>query len=138
MITLEQYFGPWLDHRLVTDEMHAAARDLLTRVNALLAEAERDGVSLDINPRTRTLISGAGNGGWRLPTSEVGAPRSSHKEGRAVDIYDPNDGDLDAWCLDHLGRLIALGLYLEHPAATKGWCHLTTRAPRSGNRVFYP
>ena len=31
-----------------------------------------------------------------------------------------------------------LGLWLEHPAATKGWAHVQTKPPRSGRRVFYP
>lgn len=137
-LTLHAYFGHLDGHSLITEAMRANARDLLTRVNALLAMAESDGVTLEINPVTKTHISGSGAGGWRMPASTVGAPNSAHKTGQAVDLYDPTDGDLDDWCMTHLDELERLGLYMEHPAATKGWCHLTTRAPRSGKRVFYP
>ena len=34
--------------------------------------------------------------------------------------------------------LASLGLWMEHPLATKGWCHLQVVSPRSGMRVFYP
>jgi hypothetical protein len=63
---------------------------------------------------------------------------SSHKEGRGIDIYDPHDGAMDHWCMQNQVDLVEIGLYMEHPAATPGWCHLTTRAPGSGSRVFYP
>lgn len=136
-ITEAHYFGVYQDHAGVPPEHRANARILLERVNTLLERAERDGVTLDINPYTHTHVSGKGEGGWRLPQATTGAPNSAHKVGQAVDIYDP-DGDLDDWCLDNQDSLVMLGLYLEHPAATKGWCHLGTRAPRSGKRVFYP
>jgi hypothetical protein len=42
------------------------------------------------------------------------------------------------WCLEHLDELEKAGLYMEHPAYTIGWVHLTTRSPDSGNRVFIP
>jgi hypothetical protein len=58
---------------------------------------------------------------------------------RAVDIYDP-DGDLDDWLMQPAGQqaLVRLGLWLEHPAATRTWSHLQIVPPRSNNRVFYP
>ena len=81
------------------------------------------------------------NSGWRPPGVNRDTPgaalRSKHMLGQAVDISDP-DGDLDDWCLAHLDILSRIGLWLEHPAATKGWCHLQTVPPKSGNRVFYP
>jgi len=52
-----------------------------------------------------------------------------------VDVADGN-GKLDETITDAL--LEAHGLYREHPEATPGWCHLTTRAPKSGRRTFYP
>lgn len=137
-ITLSQYFGVFDRTPEVLDEHRANAETLIARVNALLTLAERGGVTLETNQKTGSMISGSGNGGWRLRTATFGAENSSHKEGQGIDIYDPNDGDLDAWCLTHLTDLIVLGLYMEHPSMTKGWCHLTTRAPRSKHRVFYP
>ena len=48
--------------------------------------------------------------------------------------------DIDEWLLTEDGqRLMAdMGLWHEHPAATKGWAHLQTLPPRSGRRTFYP
>lgn len=61
----------------------------------------------------------------------------------AVDLYDPEDlidgyisqfdkpnGDNDI--------LRDCGLYREHPSKTAGWCHLSTRAPGSKKRTFFP
>jgi hypothetical protein len=45
---------------------------------------------------------------------------------------------LDDWCLEHPEVLQEIGLWQEHPAATKGWCHLQIVPPRSGKRVFFP
>ena len=57
----------------------------------------------------------------------------------AIDLYDP-DGDLDEWLLSDAGQraMADLGLWHEHPSATKGWAHLQTKPPRSGRRTFYP
>lgn len=66
-----------------------------------------------------------------------GAKKSNHMTCQACDFKDAN-GDLDKWCMANLNVLEECGLYLEHPDATKGWCHLQTTAPKSGNRVFKP
>lgn len=65
------------------------------------------------------------------------AKNSKHIVCQAIDLND-HDGRLDAWCLANLDALEELGLWLEHPDATPGWCHLQTQPPRSGNRVFEP
>lgn len=79
--------------------------------------------------------------GWRPPslnsTVKGAAPKSNHQRGLACDFKD-SDGSLDQFCMDNLDLLEKLGLYLEHPDATKGWCHLQCVPPRSGNRVFRP
>jgi hypothetical protein len=81
------------------------------------------------------------NSGWRPPAVNAGTPgaavASKHMTGEAVDLSDP-EGDLDAWCLDNPEVLVTIGLWQEHPASTKGWCHVQTVPPKSGNRVFYP
>jgi len=132
MITVEQYFGP----KPHSEEQAAAAGELLSRVNALLAEY-RLAVGKDnpINPKTGAMISGSGNGGFRLPDCPEGAAKSSHKEAKACDIYDPL-GEIDAWVTRAV--LIKYNLYREHPNSTPTWCHLTTRAPASGCRTFLP
>jgi len=81
------------------------------------------------------------NSGWRplainacIPNA---SPRSRHITCEAIDLGD-GDGSLDAWCIEHLETLASLGLWLEHPRATPGWCHVQTVPPRSGRRVFCP
>lgn len=132
MITLEQYFGA----KPHTAAEALLAQDLLERVNSLLVSIAW---VFPQDPDTGTAISGArggsGDGGFRLPTATTGRPRSSHKEATGVDVYDPR-GELAGRISDTL--LAIAGLYREHPDATPGWCHLTTRAPGSGKRTFYP
>lgn len=81
--------------------------------------------------------------GWRPPQVNAGiptaAPNSKHLTGQAIDLADP-DGDLDEWLLTQEGQtaLAEIGLWQEHPAATKSWCHVQTVPPKSGRRTFYP
>lgn len=144
MITIEQYFAG----KPHTDEHETLAHDLLARVDRLESDAEARRVfARQTCPNTGTEISGSkggsGDGGFRLETATTGAGKSSHKEAKAVDIYDPRD-ELDRW-LDEFdddsggnAKLEEYGLYREAPAATPRWCHLTTRAPHSGRRTFQP
>lgn len=136
-ILITDYFGKWLKHPDVTDTVMDNAIHLLDKVNALLEEAFADGVDLDINPITGSYVSGNTYGGFRPQDCPQGAPQSSHKTGRAVDIHDRHN-ILDEWCFKHQDRLMHYDLYMEHPQATPRWCHLTTRAPASGKRVFHP
>ena len=132
MITVEQYFIT----RTHTLEQEYNAIDLLTRVNALMEEYTLStGRSVPINKSTGSQISGATEGGFRLPTCTQGATNSSHKEAKAVDVYDPDEG-LDNWITRTI--LVKYDLYREHPDYTHGWCHLTTRQPKSGTRTFIP
>lgn len=135
MITLADYFAGYPGHAGITTEHRANAEQLLVKVNAVLTEIVAIGAAkLDINPKTGSLISGSRNGGWRPRECQEGAEKSSHKEGRGVDVFDP-DGDIDMALTD--ARLAKHGLYREHPSQTRFWCHLTDRAPRSGKRTFY-
>lgn len=117
----------------LTPEIRANAAETVRRVNLLLAAAG--------------LVRGV-NSGWRPAGINAGTPgaakRSKHLLGLACDLADA-DGKLDAWCMANLPVLAKIGLWLEHPAATKnparfgeGWCHVQTVPPRSGNRVFMP
>lgn len=121
----------------LTQEIKDSARTLVNLVNSVLARLLADGITLSTSPNTGTLLSS----GWRPPevnaATAKAAKRSAHMTGEALDIYDPT-GNIGRWALSHLAILEALGLYLEHPSATVGWCHLQTRAPKSGRRVFYP
>lgn len=150
MITLSQYFSNPTTGELKphTEQHEDAARDLLERREALREDFRAaTGRGIAVCPNTGSEISGsrngAGDGGFRVHNAATGSPGSSHKEARGVDDYDPGD-ELDHW-LDQFedahggnAKLDEHGLYREHPDATPGWCHLTTRAPRSGRRTFTP
>ena len=135
MITKTQYFR----NKPHTIKQDADADMMLARVNLFLYhKAQKGQYSYPIDPDTDTTISGkkngTGGGGFRLQDEE-GAKHSSHKEAKAVDVFDPDD-ELDNNTTDE--ELEAHGLYREHPSATPGWMHLTTRPPSSRHRTFYP
>lgn len=129
MITLEQYFGGHENSSAaaeLTDEKRANAATTVARANMLL---DRFG-------EERTV-----NSGWRPAAYNAMVPnaalRSKHITCEAIDLFDP-EGDLDSWCMDNKAVLAEIGLWLEHPASTKGWCHVQIVPPKSGNRVFFP
>lgn len=140
MITLADY---WMGrdrshaHQLGPDLRAEAARTV-DLTNRLLVRAKGAGVKLENSPRTGSIVSS----GWRPADINAGTPgaavNSLHMRCQAIDLYDP-DGDLDDWLLASADTALKdLGLWLEHPAATKGWAHVQTKPPRSGRRVFYP
>lgn len=137
MISVSDYFGPFVTHKDATPARHMNASKLLTSVNSLMLIAESEGVVFRTNPKTRSQISGEKYGGFRPQDCPIGAPLSSHKTGEGADLYDP-ENEIDDWCMANLDKLEACGIYIEHPDATPGWSHWTTRAPKSGNRVFRP
>ena len=136
-VTLAQYFGPWWRHPDHTPERNENAHVLLTACFNLAKEMEKDGVVFSVNSKTQSGVSGSLYGGFRPQSCREGAPKSSHKEGQGLDRYDPL-GQIDAWLLAHPEALGRHGLYIEHPDKTPGWSHWTVRAPKSGNRIFYP
>lgn len=139
MITLEQFYQG--RDRAYRDELTLDiiqdATLTVERVNELLAHAAAAGVTLHRRPDNGSLV----NSGWRPAAvnskTPGAAPMSKHMKGQACDVYDP-EGELDEWCLANADVLEEIGLWQEHPSATKGWCHVQTVPPRSGNRVFYP
>ena len=134
MITLADYFmGRDKTHAAeLTDAIWRNADATVMRANVLLGTFR----SLTGDTELRRV-----NSGWRpaaINAATRGAAlRSKHMTGEAIDIADP-EGDLDQWCLDNQEVLKGIGLWLEHPSATKGWCHVQIVPPRSLNRVFYP
>lgn len=136
-ITLEQYAGPHSESPDFNAQRQFNAVKFLEKCDALQAEMEADGVEFPINPKTGTNVSGTTFGGFRPQDCPQGAPKSSHKEARGVDRYDPREA-IDKWCMSHQDRLSAHGIYIEHPTKTIGWSHWTDRAPPSGKQVFYP
>jgi hypothetical protein len=132
-----------------TFEQERAAADLIHRRNELRrAWSKETGGVCPVNPHTNCEISGSpngdGDGGFRTPGSRTGAPNSAHREGLALDDYDPFN-EFDDWLTTFdedagaRNAMLALhGLYREHPDSTVGWTHLTTRPPISGRRTFTP
>lgn len=137
MITLDQYVGPHADSPDWTIGRQENAKYLLDACAMLETEMVDSGVAFPDNPATGSGVSGETYGGFRPQDCTIGAPHSAHKEGLAVDRYDP-DGAIDDWLMARQHSLKEHGLFMEHPSATPGWCHLQLRAPASGNRVFYP
>lgn len=133
MITLEDYFVRMSRAEQPSQEVRDNAAALLPLVNTLLIRAAADGIECAIEPKV--------NSGWRPAAFNATVPgaavNSKHITGQAIDVADP-DGMLDDWCVRNLEVLAELGLYLEHPLSTKGWTHVQSVPPRSGNRMFYP
>lgn len=130
MLTVDKYLGDHVTNPVyaseLTDEMRENAAALVGKINAALEAFGED----------RRC-----NSGWRprlynklVPGAAV---RSHHITCNAADMED-QDGALRDWCMDNLATLELIGLWMEHPSATKGWCHLQQVPPRSGRRVFYP
>ena len=137
-ITPEQYFGPYLEHKDVGHEEWFNAHVLLEKVDKLLELAESCGVPITTNLTTNSLVSGSGNGGFRPKKSTVGASKSRHKQGRAVDVYDPLNA-LDKWLVAQPDELLEdFGLWFEDGKHTNGWCHMQDIPPPSKRRFFIP
>ena len=114
------------------------AKTLLGKVHLM---CQYYGIVPYVDPDTGSQISGskggAGDGGFRLPDSTTGVQSSAHKEAKAVDVYDP-DNLLDKAIDKNDQGLVIYDLYREHPDATPGWCHLSTRPPGSKRRTYRP
>lgn len=137
MITLDQYLGVWKGHKDVTHEVETNALTLLMVAADFMCIMEHEGINFPINPATKSQISGSKGGGFRPQDFAGGAPRSAHKLGLAVDVWDPL-GEIDAWIMEHQPLLTAKGIYIEHPDYTKGWSHWSIKSPKSGRHVFIP
>jgi hypothetical protein len=128
MITLAEYLKCG-----ITDEQLSNSQGTVDKARLLLAlYVKENGGNVDDFKITSGLRTPEKNA-----STPNASPNSKHLQGLAIDIYDP-DGDLDEWCLKCLVHLEQIGLWLEHPSSTKGWCHLQTIPPKSGKRVFYP
>lgn len=140
-VTLADVLGPYAGHVDVTATVYENLMELVPRVNALLDAMVADGCTPLRNPRSVSFVSGSGNGGFRPQDCPIGAPRSKHKLGLAVDLVDPYR-ELAKWAVNNLGTLAEIGLWIEDPRWTPTWLHLQSVAPGNppveSKRVFIP
>jgi len=132
MITLDDYFQGRDRGFPPSEELRKNADETVYRVNLLLARyyqahptAEKTKVTSGYRP---PMVNAATPGA---------APRSKHLTCQAVDLSDP-EGELDEWAFNNQKILEEVGIWMEHPACTKGWFHGQIIQPRSGRRVFWP
>lgn len=130
-LQLQDYFGVAM--LVALDKgVRDNASNLLTRVNRLMRQFGQN----------RRVVRGfAASVECPSPADQYREPflPSRHQTAEAVDLADP-DGDLDQWLLDNQRLLESCGLFIEHPATTRGHCHLQSVPPKGGSRrrVFYP
>jgi len=113
-------------------------KELLKRVNALLWEYMKTNGSYK-----PVITSGLRPVPYEISKGRSG--RSSHTEGRAIDLWDP-DCALGEWCCANEWEMLKkFDLYCEARSVThksdnpkKRWFHLTTRPPHSKRREFLP
>lgn len=116
--------GKYPDRKALADANHILKSEILAKKVTELLElyGQRPKISSGFrDPITNTKIGGAKS--------------SAHCSAEAVDFADKG---LGVWCLKNVGTLARLGLYLENPAHTPTWCHLSTRKTKSGRIVFDP
>lgn len=122
---------------VLSEECHDNACSTVDTINKLLDMLVESGIEIVVNPTTKTCLTS----GWRPKIVNSKTPgaavNSKHISCQAADIYDPT-GYIDEFLLDHQSILQELHLFMEHPSATKGWCHVQTVPPRSGKLIFYP
>jgi hypothetical protein len=141
MISKAQYLGLYSTSPDLTPVRLANIDRLLKAVNRMMMQGIKEGVIFPTNKATGCQVGGETYGGFRPQSCTIGAKNSAHKEGLAVDIYDPLPGNIDSWLMqskDAKKLYEELGLYFEHPSATIGWSHWSLKAPLSGNRFFFP
>ncbi|MCL1956203.1 MAG: hypothetical protein FWF63_02670 [Fibromonadales bacterium] len=82
--------------------------------------------------------------GYRTPNCNIGAPKSAHRIGKALDLHCANLAGLREWCMSPEG--LAAGIKrVEAEVATPTWVHIDTMPPnpakwkdRTKPYVFYP
>ncbi len=123
-IDLKKYF---LGHQTTAPTTHV---DSATKLLEIIAALEK---SLNIEFKCTS--------GYRTKEHNKaigGSANSAHCTGEAIDIADA-DGFIKMKMREqNYANLVKFGLYMEDGSVAKTWCHLTTRAPKSGKREFIP
>ena len=74
----------------------------------------------------KPVIVKRGYRGAELNEKVGGVSNSPHMTGHAVDLVD-KDGEIDRFMMNSSDKLKKLGLYVEDPQETIGWCHVQFR-----------
>lgn len=132
MITVQKYFERFKDSLEITDKVRKNAEKTIGLVSTLLSLIPYDGIQTS-GFRTQKYNDKIG-----------GKSLSAHCTGEAIDLHDP-DKIIGNWCMNNIPYLASVGLYMEHltvthrsPDPTKRWVHLSIRAPKSGNTIYFP
>ena len=130
-VKVQEYFAPAFRRGFqITTPLNKTLEknliNLLTKINALRIEYNKP---MNISSGYRSTEHNASVGG---------ATHSTHQSCQGIDIVD-GDGSLRRFCIANNNAILKkYNLIMEHPAYTKGWCHLQTSKPKSGNVVFIP
>lgn len=135
MITLSEI----LKDQCTIDELDEATKkniyELLDKINKV---RERYGYPMIVTSGYRTLKHHLEIYKKKGVTDKSKIPlKSNHLTGCAVDISDPNR-KLQKWCLENVGILASIGLWMEDFKYTPTWCHFQVVPPKSGKRFFIP
>ena len=124
MITEDEYLMGRAEQYPIDGQLSANCADIVAKANRLMiASRYCRGVRSGYRPAAINA---------QVPHASA---TSKHMTCQAVDLED-NDGKLKSWCMQNLGVLVTIGLWMESPEFTSTWCHLQTVPPKSGNRIF--
>lgn len=79
--------------------------------------------------------------GFRPQNTTIGAKKSAHKEGKAIDIKvsGMTAKEVFEWCLQKADELYAMGIReIEDQRFTPSWVHLSTRGNHSRIKIIKP
>lgn len=128
LVTASGRYPDRLNSLELTDEVKLNLIKLLSKVNALLEAIGVNNPDVTSGFRPSTVNNKLANA----------SKKSLHQKGMAVDLAD-SVGSLKEKCIQHSDKMRELGLFVEDPSSTPGWCHLDfgLRTDRP-NRVFKP
>jgi hypothetical protein len=141
-LTEDHYFA--LHGRPTTAALIENAREWLRRTNVLLDFAIEAGIELAVDQLSGNHIaSGHRPAGVNARTANA-AVASTHLTCEGGDIQDNLSRSLMIYLVANEELLERIGMWMEDPRWTAGtnrgdpWCHLQTKPPRSGNRIYIP
>lgn len=122
---------------MTIDDLNPRKRILTTEQKDKLIKLAIVGTNLE-TAMERTLIV---TSGFRTALDQFGinpaVKKSAHMDCEAFDASDP-DGEVYDWLINNLSYVVENNLYMEKKTYTPRWCHIQTRAVKSGNHFFIP